>query len=275
MDIIQAHATKNLCYVVSQRMTPQGIVVHSTGANNPNLKRYVDCPAEVGVNPYGNHWNTVMPGGRQRCVHAFIGYDKNKTVRVAEILPLNICCWGVGSGPKGSYNFNPPYIQFEICEDDLTDPIYFKEAFRVAVEYGAHLCRQYHLTPSQIVSHKEAHARGYGNNHGDPDHWMQRFGYSMDGFRRDVERLLENPSDTAPAEKLQTDAIHAGDLVSIASDATYYNGKPIPLWVRQQNWYVRGEPKGDRVVIDRNEKNTNAICSPVNARFLTVVRKAG
>ena len=34
MEIIQAHAAKNLCYVRARKMIPQGIVVHSTGANN-------------------------------------------------------------------------------------------------------------------------------------------------------------------------------------------------------------------------------------------------
>ena len=84
---------------------------------------------EVGVNQYGNHWNTAMPNGRKVCVHSFIGYDKNDEVKIANILPYNICCWGVGNGKKGSYNYNPAYIQFEICEDGLTDKIYYKKAF--------------------------------------------------------------------------------------------------------------------------------------------------
>lgn len=190
MDIIKAYAVKNLCYIASKKMTPQGIVVHSTGANNPNLKRYVDCPDVVGTNVNGNHWNAAKPGGKKVCVHAFIGYDKNKEVRVIEILPLNICCWGVGSGSKGSYNYNPPHIQFEICEDGLTDQTYYKKAFRVAAEYCAHLCQTYGLSVEQIVGHDEAHRKGYGSNHADPEHWMKKFGETMDDFRRQVSELL-------------------------------------------------------------------------------------
>lgn len=175
-------------------MTPSGIVVHSTGANNPNLKRYVDCPGEVGENQYSNHWNTPTPGGSKVCVHAFIGYDKNKAVRVAEILPLNICCWGVGSGSKGSYNYAPAYIQFEICEDGLTDETYFKQAFSAAAEYCAHLCRTYGISAENIVSHKEAHEKGYGSNHGDPEHWMSKFGMTMDDFRSNVSALIGTAS---------------------------------------------------------------------------------
>jgi len=32
---------KNECYKAGNKITPKGIIVHSTGANNPNLKRYV------------------------------------------------------------------------------------------------------------------------------------------------------------------------------------------------------------------------------------------
>ena len=187
LDIVKAYAVKNLGYITAQKMIPQGIVVHSTGANNPNLKRYVDAVDEVGINQYGNHWNTATPGGRKVCVHAFIGYDKNKQVRVAEILPLDICCWGVGSGKKGSYNYNPAYIQFEICEDGRKDKTYYKKAFSVAAEYCAELCRAYNISIDKIVGHCEAYRLGYGSNHGDPEHWMKNFGETMDDFRMITE----------------------------------------------------------------------------------------
>ena len=295
MDIIKAYATKNLCYVAARKMKPAGIVVHSTGANNPNLKRYVDCPAEVGTNVYGNHWNNPTPDGRKACVHAFIGYDKNKKVRVAEILPLNICCWGVGCGSKGSYNYNPAYIQFEICEDGLKDKTYYRQAFDVAVEYCAYLCTQHGLLVDKIVGHNEAHSLGYGSNHADPEHWMKRFGESMDDFRNLVRERLRKSEGTfiktsivqkATAEKspelsgentvkATKQNFKKGDLVSISKNATYYNGQTMPSWVKNQRWYVKEIPKGDRVVIDKNEKGTNSICSPVNSKYLSVVTKSG
>lgn len=202
MDIITAYATKNDCYKKAQKMTPAGIVVHSTGANNPYLKRYVDAPDEVGVNAYGNHWNnpaSVM--GRSVCVHSFIGYDKNKVVKVANILPYNYCCWGVGSGSKGSYNYSPAYIQFEMCEDGLTDKAYMEAVYKVAVEYCVYLCKKFNLSVNNIVSHKEAHALGYGNNHGDPNNWWDRYGRTMNDFRAAVKAGLEKDSaaDVKPA----------------------------------------------------------------------------
>ncbi len=198
MEIIIAHAVNNLCYKAGRKMTPQGIVVHSTGVNNPNLKRYVDAPVEVGVNAYGNHWNNPAPGGEKVCVHAFIGYDKDKNVRVAEILPLDICAWGVGNGRLGSYNYDPAYIQFEICEDSLSDEVYYKKAFDAAAEYCALLCREYSISIENIVGHNEAYKRGYASNHGDPEHWMKKFGENMDDLRAKVKNIVESESEKTP-----------------------------------------------------------------------------
>ena len=191
MEIITAYATKNNCYKRAQKCTPKGIVVHSTAANNPNLKRYVDAPAEVGTNAYGNHWNnpaSVM--GRSVCVHSFIGYALNNVVKVANILPYNYCCWGVGSGSKGSYNYNPAYIQFEMCEDDCKNKAYFETVRDTAIEYCVYLCKKFNIPVENIVSHKEACALGYGSNHGDPNNWWDNFGYTMAMFRAAVKAKL-------------------------------------------------------------------------------------
>ena len=277
LNIIKAHAVKNLCYVSAKKMIPKGIVVHSTGANNPNLKRYVDAADQVGINEYGNHWNNATPSGRKVCVHAFIGYDKNKQIRVAEILPLNICCWGVGYGKKGSYNYKPAYIQFEICEDGLKDKNYYEKAFTVAAEYCAELCRTYNISIDKIVGHCEAYRKGYGSNHSDPEHWMKKFGETMDDFRKRVSEILktnEEKKENKDENASKNISIEKGDLVSIVSDATYYNGEVVPTWVRNENWYVASEPIGDRVVIDENQEGSIAICSPISKKYLTVVKKA-
>lgn len=95
MNIITAYATKNDCYKAARKMKPAGIVVHSTGANYPYLKRYVDAPDEVGVNQYGNHWNnpaSVMK--RSVCVHSFIGYDKNGARKGCKHSPVQLLLLG-------------------------------------------------------------------------------------------------------------------------------------------------------------------------------------
>jgi hypothetical protein len=188
-DIITAYAVNNNCFKANVPLVPQGIVVHSTGADNPNLSRYVDSPEEVGKNPYSNHWNSPTPGGRRVCVHAFIGKDAEGDVRVAQILPYDVQCWGCASGKKGS--FNSTHIQFEVCEDGLCDKKYFELALSAAIEYCAYLCYTFGLDISSIVSHAEAHKMGYASNHGDIDHWLKKFGWDMDGFRSAVQRVIK------------------------------------------------------------------------------------
>lgn len=87
MNLRKLILTNNACYKAGKTITPKGIMIHSTGANNPWLKRYVG-PDDglLGKNQYNNHWNQDKPGGRQVCVHAFIG-------KLADVplLPIKHC----------------------------------------------------------------------------------------------------------------------------------------------------------------------------------------
>ena len=180
----EAYAKNNLCYKAARTMptgSPAGIIIHSTGANNPNLKRYVNAPEICGENPYKNYFD--RPDSNV-CPHAVIGKDKNGEVKAAKLLPWNVCCWGCGSGSKGSYNYSPAYIQIEVCEDALNDRAYFEEAFGLVADLCQRLMKNYPtIRPGNIISHKEACARGYASNHGDPENWLARFGKNMDWFR--------------------------------------------------------------------------------------------
>lgn len=206
MKIIQAYFTKHPCYNAKKKaISPVGVFVHSTGAVNRELRRYVDAEAELGRNQYNNHWNK---SNATKSVHAFIGYDVYGDVIVAETLPYDIACWGSGSGKNGSYNYNPhAYLQFEICQGSNTDEEYYWEAITVAEEYCAYLCKMFGWTVDNITSHAEAHKKGYASNHGDPISWMKHFGDNMDKFRERVQARL-NGSETpvvAPAEKPKED----------------------------------------------------------------------
>lgn len=212
MELKQCLLTKNDCYKKGTKITPKGIVVHSTGANNPNLRRYVQ-PDDglLGKNTNNNSWNR---SGIEVCVHAFIGKDKEGNVRVYQTLPFNFACWGVGRGKKGSYNYNPTgYIQFEICEDNLKDEAYFNKAFNLAIEFCAYLCKEYNLSVDNVVSHQEAYKRGYGSNHGDCDHWLKKFGKTMDWFRSEVKAKINGT--TKPESKPTIKGTEVNYLVKI------------------------------------------------------------
>lgn len=201
--MLKALATWGDCYKANRKMPngkPQGIVVHATGCNNPYLKRYVNLPSVCGENVYKNYFGN---DGTDVNPHAVIGKDKNGAVKGVQILPYDICCWGCGSGSKGSYNYNPAYDQFEICEDGLTDKTYFEAAFDLAARFCAELMSTYStIKIDNVVSHKEANARGYASAHGDPENWLSKFGKDMNWFRDKIKGYLKISSavNTVPAK---------------------------------------------------------------------------
>lgn len=221
MRIVKAIADFSACYKAEQRMSggaPEGIIVHSTGANNPNLRRYVNLPELCGVNPYDNFFggensNDVTP-------HGIIGKDKDGNVTAVQILPLNFCCWCCGRGAKGSYNFEPAYIQFEIAEDGLKNEVYFEEAFGAMAEVCAQIMREFpNIKLENVISHKEAAARGYASGHGDPEHWLRKFGKDMKWFRGKVEKCLK-PENVKGASEFKV-----GDVVLFKGRTHYTSSK--------------------------------------------------
>lgn len=197
MKITKCFHYDSKCYKTAEKSKPIGIVVHSTGANNTELKRYVqpsksdpkynDLIKTIGLNKSNNGWNRSV----DKAVHYFIGRFANGEVGTVQILPEDYCAWGVGKGKKGSYNYNPTaHIQFEVCEDNLKNKDYFEDCYNEAVSLCADICNRWNWEATVVVSHKEAHAKGYGSNHGDIDHWLKKFGKTMDDFRKDVDALL-------------------------------------------------------------------------------------
>jgi len=198
MNLKKLILTENECYKVGQKIKPKGIMVHSTGANNPYLRRYIG-PDDglLGENQYNNHWNQLRPGGKQVCAHAFIGKLKNGTVATYQTLPWDHRGWHAGGDANNSH------IGFEICEDNLSDASYFNTVYKEATELCAYLCKLYDLTEKDIIGHYEGYQKKIASNHGDPRHWFSRHGKSMDTFRADVKKLLTAPTpSTTPPQKL-------------------------------------------------------------------------
>lgn len=81
-----------------------------------------------------------------------------------------------------------------------------------------------------------------------------------------------NASTANPSKSDTTVTFKKGDLVSLTSDAKYYNGSDVPRWVLAKKWYVKVDSKGDRVVIDKSEDGKNAINSPINVKYLKLVK---
>lgn len=196
MNLHQCLLTNNDCYKTNKTITPKGIMWHSTGANNPNIRRYVQ-PDDglLGANSNGNHWNV---SGLSVCVNAFIGKLKDGTIATYQTLPWNHKPWGAGVGTSG-ISANNTHIQFEICEDALSDETYFNAVYQEAVELTAYLCKMYGLDPTAdgvIICHSEGHTRGIASGHADVMHWFPTFGKSMDTARADVAAAMSANTTT-------------------------------------------------------------------------------
>lgn len=282
--------TQSTCYRGTKKMDVKGVLWHSTGANNPNLKRYVqpddNAPdraallAKLGTNAYKNDWNHIY---REAGLNCWIGKFADGTVGTVQTMPWDYKPWGCGSGSKGSLNNG--FIQFEIAEDSLNDKKYFEAAYKEACEITAYLCKLYNIDPNgtvnvngvkvpTILCHQDSYKLGLGSNHSDVYNWFNKYGKTMANARADVAALIKGstPAPTPTPTPTPTTTFKAGDLVSITGN-TYYAGATIPNWVKAKNWYVTSV-KGDRVVVDKSEDGKDSICSAINAANLKLANKA-
>ena len=203
--------TQSTCYKGTTKITPVGILWHCTGANNPTLKRYVQ-PSDVrpkedtyskdewikilGKNQYNNDWNHIT---KKAGLNAWIGKLADGTVTSIQTMPWNFKPWGCGSGSKGSCNNG--WIQFEICEDGLTDKTYFNNVYKEACELTAYLCKLYNIDPKgthtyngvkvpTILCHQDAAKLKVGSDHSDVYNWFKKHSKTMDNVRNDVASLM-------------------------------------------------------------------------------------
>lgn len=220
--------TQSNCYKGTRKMTVLGVLWHSTGANNKTLKRYVqpsdtkpaadtyskaDWLKILGTNTNKNDWNHIS---RDAGLNCWIGTLADGTVTTVQTMPWDYRPWGCGSGSKGSCNTG--WIQFEICEDNLTDKTYFDKAYKEACEITAYLCKLYNIDPNgsvtvngvkvpTILCHADSHKLGMGSNHGDINHWFPKHGKSMATARADVAALLKTAGGSVsvtPATQVKT-----------------------------------------------------------------------
>lgn len=227
-------------------MTVRGILWHSTGANNPNLKRYVqpsdnapdraEMLALIGKNPYNNDMNHIT---RQMGVNAWIGKLADGTVATVQTMPWNYKPWGCGNGKNGSCNDG--WIQFEVCEDSLTDETYGRAAYWEACELTAYLCKMFGINPygtvkfkgqtvPTILCHRDSHALELGNNHGDIYNWFPRFGLNMTTVREDVAKLLGEDEGEKPVEHKTLRKGMEGDEVKALQQQLIALGYDLGKW---------------------------------------------
>ena len=209
LTFYQQLAVNNPCYSNGNRSKTTHLILHSTGANNPNLKRYV-TPDDgmLGANPYNNGWNNSTSN---TLVHGVIGKNKDGVVEAYQIAPWAKLVWGCGSGKNGSGNSMA--IQVEMCEDQELGASYAKEVYKVAVKLFAYLAKVFNVSVENIWSHSEANKKGYASSHVDPEHWWNAVnsGLTMDGFRKDVKELLSGNTSADKQTPTKTEKPSTGN----------------------------------------------------------------
>lgn len=264
--------TNSTCYKGTGTMAVKGVLWHSTGANNPNLKRYVqpdDDAADraklletIGKNTNGNDWNHIY---KMAGLNAWIGKLANGTVAAIQTMPWNYRPWGCGSGDKGSCNYG--WIQFEICEDGLTDAAYFNKVYQEACELTAHLCTLYGIDPHgtaklngitvpTILCHHDSYKLGVGGGHVDIDHWFPKFGKSMETVRDDVAALMSSAGVATANEPITYETnfktlvvVDGDDVLNCRKGAgteygvvkSYTNGTVLTITKVTDGWGYTGE----------------------------------
>ena len=212
MNLHKLILTKNVAYTEAKKITPCGPLWHSTGANNPYLKRYVGPDdGKLGYNKAQNHWN--KPNFR-KCGHAMIGKLQCGTVATYQTLPWDYRCMLSGSptakdsvkkDPRGNAN-DLGYIQFEICEDGLNNKDYAMAVYKEAVEFSAYICKMFNLNPlgknrwnlPVVLDHASAYKLGLASNHGDVLHWFGKYGITLAKIRQDIADAMGQQPTPAP-----------------------------------------------------------------------------
>ena len=169
-------------------LKPKGIMVHSTATPGVMAQQFRDS------------WDRP---NTPASIHAFLD-DK-------EI--IQCMAWDKQAGHSGG-SANQTHLSFEICEpggfyysgganmvgyDVVRQMPYFNAIYKNAVEFCSYLCKMFNLDPladGVVICHSEGYQRGIASNHADVMHWFPYHGKTMDAFRRDVKKEMEEDDMT-------------------------------------------------------------------------------
>lgn len=208
---IGRYITKNQAYVKNknraddrystfQTRGPLGAVLHSIGTPQPSAKVISDYFDDPSV---------------EASVHMVLQADG----QCYQLAPDNYRMWHAGGSANNthmgiemtepdciSYNAKNGY---ELTIHNRSKALeHVTKTYACAVELFADLCIKYNWDPLEygvILSHKECYERGIGSNHGDPEHLWDALntGFTMDTFRRDVAKKVQDLEDGDLARKIE------------------------------------------------------------------------
>lgn len=204
----------------------------------------------------------------------------------------NVYCWHCGDAKN--YNKGASYygkcqnynsIGIEVCS---TNPNYsatdrantgkwsFTDAVvSKAVELTKYLMKTYDIPASRVIRHYDVTGKycpgiiGWNEDSGDVSKWNAFKARIND--TTSATNTTTSSKNTTNTQTTATDSspIKVGSIVKLSSNATYYDGKVMPSWVKGKTWIVKSV-SGDRVVIDKSVDGQNSIMSAINKKYVSL-----
>lgn len=156
-----------------------------------NNRSFVPLKAKgVTIHDTGNVWGDTDEGNfswfnrayRAASAHVFLDVDS-----IRQFIPFNEKAWH--AGPTA----NRQFIGVELCnatnQNDF-NIIYAKGVWVVAKIFVEEL-RIYKVTKDNLPSHREVSLKWNETDHMDPDDYLEKYGKSVDMFRRDVQNKIK------------------------------------------------------------------------------------
>lgn len=190
MQLVKKICSNSDCDRAGRTITVKGLMLHSVGCNQPDPYVFQRTWDKSG-------WNV--------CAHAVIGTGG---------LVIQCLDW-TRRGWHGGGSSNDTHIGVEMTEPatikytsgaNFTDSNpketakHVTDTYNTAVELFAMLCEKYNLDPTKsgvIVSHSEGYKLGIASGHADVEHLWNKFGLTMNQFRKDVKAAMKS-GVTAP-----------------------------------------------------------------------------
>lgn len=201
----------------------------------------------------------------------------------------NVYCWHCGDNKnynKGAsfygkcQNYNS--IGIEVCSSNKTGQMtqandnnyYFTDAVvNKTVELVKYLMQTYNIPANRVIRHYDVTGKycpgikGWNEDSGDASKWnafKAKIGSTTSTSNKTTSSKNTTSTQTATTN---SSSIKAGSVVKLSSNATYYNGKAMPSWVKGKTWIVKSV-SGDRVVIDKSVDGQNSIMSAINKKYV-------
>lgn len=202
IEIRKQIAENSPCNKTGAEITVKGAMLHSVGCPQPK--------PEV----FAKTWETSTAA----CVHAVTG-EEEYAIQCLPLFPERKKArrgWHGASGKNGSVNNT--HLSLEMTEpatikyvggatwietgDGSNTKRHVLATYANAVKLFAEWCSEFGLNPLEdgvIISHHEGNQRGIASNHGDVEHIWNKFGLTMDQFRKDVNKAMRGQAvDTVP-----------------------------------------------------------------------------